>query len=436
MVELYDSQKEVLAECEGKRNVGLFLGCGAGKTFVGSEKGMMFNTSWNLLVCQKSKVKDWVKHFETFYPHMTVTDLTKLGNMNLGNLRPGVMVINYELIFRRPILSTLRDFTLILDESSLIQNSQAKRTKFILKMKPAHVVLLSGTPVPGGQIDKDKGLIYGKYENLLSQVNLLGWKISKTAFWERYVQWELRHYGEVRVKEVVGYKNIPELNAKLKELGCVFRRTEDMIDLPPYDDQTIYVSKIPAYNKMMKHGIVEIDGEKLIGDLPITKLLRLRQICGNYTDEKATALADLLDSLENERVIIFYNFTPELEVIKKVVGDRPFYQLNGSVKDWDEETWGLPENSNAVVACQYHVGAYAHNMQAAKYIINFSVTNKAEEFEQSRGRIRRDGQVAERVMYYHIVVKDSVEESGLASVRRGVDYTVEDYINEYERNEE
>ena len=78
MVELYESQKEVLSECEGRPHAGLFLGCGAGKTFVGSEKGMSYDTPWNLLVCQKSKVKDWVKHFETFYPHLTVTDLTKL----------------------------------------------------------------------------------------------------------------------------------------------------------------------------------------------------------------------------------------------------------------------------------------------------------------------------------------------------------------------
>lgn len=433
MVELYESQKEVLSECEGRPHAGLFLGCGAGKTFVGSEKGMSYDTPWNLLVCQKSKVKDWVKHFETFYPHLTVTDLTKLNKLSFGNLRPGVMVINYDLLFRREIFLALRNFTMILDESSLIQNMKAKRTKFILKMKPDHVVLLSGTPVSGGQLDKDKGLIYGKYENLISQVNLLGWKISQKAFWDRYINWTLVQYGEVRVKEVVGYKNIPELNAKLKELGCVFRRTEDMVDLPEFDDQIIYVSKTPEYNKMFRHGIVEIDGETIVGDLPITKLLRLRQICGHHTKEKASALSDLLESLENERVIVFYNFNEELDDIKLVVGkDRPLFQINGAVKDWDEDIWKRPEYHNAVVACQYQAGSYAHNMQAAKYIVNYSVTNSAEMYEQSRGRIRRNGQKAERVMYYHLVVKGSVEEKILDHVKAGLDYTVDDYVSEYE----
>lgn len=432
MVTLYPSQQAILDEVKDKNRVSFYLGVGSGKTWIGGEKLMSFGTSWNLIVCQRSQVEYWVNHFHTHYPEVTVTDLTKIAKMSLGHLRPGVMVINYELAFRRELLLTLRNFSLMLDESSLIQNMQAKRTKFILKLKPDNVVLLSGTPVSGGQLDKDEGLIYGRYENLISQLHLLGWKISKKSFWERYVNWELRQYGEVRVQEVVSYKNIKELNSMLKTLGCVFRRTEDIVELPDFDEQTIYVSKIPAYNKMQRNGIVQIDDEELIGDLPMTKWLRLRQICAHHTKEKASVLADLLESLENERVVIFYTFIPELEVIKNVVGDsRPFYQINGQVKDWDEKAWNSPENSNAVVACQYNSGSRGHNMQAACHTIYMSVTDRAEYFDQSRGRIRRNGQKADRVMYYHIVCKGTVEEKQLASVRAGVDYTLEDYERDY-----
>lgn len=432
MVQLYKSQQEILDETAGKNRVAYYLGVGAGKTYIGSEKLMSFRTPFNLIVCQKSQVEYWINHFQTNYPHVTVTDLTKIKKMGLDIIKPGVMVINYDLIWRRNILLSLKHFSLMLDESSLIQNMQAKRTKFILKMNPTNVILLSGTPVSGGQLNKDEGLIYGKYENLISQLHLLGWKISKTAFWDRYCNWTVKQYGEVRVKEIESYKNIKELNAKLKDMGCVFRRTEDLVELPDYAEQTIYVKPIPEYKKMAKNGIVEIDGDELIGDIPLTKLLRLRQLCANYNHEKASVLADLLESLDNERVIVFYTFVPELEVIKSVVGDsRPLFQINGETKDWDEATFSKPENRNAVVACQYYSGSRGHNMQAAKYIIYMSVTDSAEFFDQSRGRIRRGGQKADRVMYYHIVVRGTVEEKELASVRAGVDYTVEDYISDY-----
>ena len=60
-----------------------------------------------------------------------------------------VGVINYELAFRRSYITHISNFTLMLDESSLISNEGAKRSKFVLKLKPESVVLLSGTPTAG-----------------------------------------------------------------------------------------------------------------------------------------------------------------------------------------------------------------------------------------------------------------------------------------------
>lgn len=54
-----------------------------------------------------------------------------------------------------------RDFTLMLDESSMITNPTAKRTKFVHALEPENVILLSGTPTGG------------KYEKLWSQLKLL-----------------------------------------------------------------------------------------------------------------------------------------------------------------------------------------------------------------------------------------------------------------------
>lgn len=428
MVNLFPSQQEILDEVKDKNRVAFYLGVGAGKTFIGSEKLIQFNTPFNLVVCQKSQVGYWVNHFQTHYPEVSVTDLTKFTSLALKDLKPGVMVINYEVIFRRPTLLSLKNYTLMLDESSLIQHTTTKRTKFILKMKPTNVILLSGTPVSGGKLDKDEGLIFGEFENLISQCKLLGWNVTKKGFQDRYCNCELRQYGEVRFNDVVSYKNIKELNSKLRSLGCVFRRTEDIVELPDENDQTYYVDKTTEYKKMNKHGIVEVDGVEFIGDYPVTKFLRLRQLCGAYNKDKVTMLSDLLETLGSERVIVFYNFQEDLKAIKKVVGDRPFSQINGEVKDTNAyETY-----DNAVIACQYQSGSRGHNLQQGGYIIYFTPTVSAEMFDQSRGRIRRAGQKREVVNYYHLIVKGSIEEKILANVSAGLDYTVDDYIEEYE----
>ena len=148
---------------------------GLGKTFVGAEKMYLQNNQVNLIICQKSKVQDWIDHMNTYYPCYTVIDLTaKKGIEQFQAVVAAgadvVGVINYELLFRRSYFSHIDGFTMMLDESSMIQNETAKRSKYVLQMHPESVILLSGTPTAG------------KYEKLWSQLHLLGWGISKKLF--------------------------------------------------------------------------------------------------------------------------------------------------------------------------------------------------------------------------------------------------------------
>ena len=153
-MKLYPHQTEVLEASKSQNRVAYYYDMGLGKTFIGSEKLNQLNEPFNLVICQKSKVKDWVEHFKTYYPDLNVVDYTK----SKAKIQPGVIVVNYDLVWRRPEFSTLRDITLMLDESSLIQNENSKRSKFILrKLHIQNVILLSGTPTSG------------KYEKLWSQ---------------------------------------------------------------------------------------------------------------------------------------------------------------------------------------------------------------------------------------------------------------------------
>ena len=98
-------------------------------------------TPVNLVICQKSKVNDWIEHFveKGYESHFgMIYDCTKWKKGDWKALaknpnEPCVMVIKYDLAFRRQELTKLADFTLMLDESSLIQNETTKRSKFILK---------------------------------------------------------------------------------------------------------------------------------------------------------------------------------------------------------------------------------------------------------------------------------------------------------------
>ena len=404
---LFDFQKKGLKLVEGKDRVAFYWEMGTGKTFVGSEKMWSFNNKINLIVCQKSKVRDWVEHMTAHYSG-DIYDLTnkKQFDLFLQNLN-GTAVINYDLLHRRPILQGLSDFTLMLDESQYIANESARRTKFVLRMRPKNVVLLSGTPVSG------------KYEQLWSQCRLLGWKITKNEFWRNYVvsrDWSPVE-GMFPIKIVVGYKNVDDLKFMLRRHGATFLKTEEVIDLPEQVFNTVSVKLNKPYKDFQKNKIVDVDGETFVGDTTLTSLLYSRILCGAYNKDKLDAFKDLIEST-GSRVVVFYNFNKELEALKKIVADRPRSIVNGETRDLT----AFREHDDGIALCQYQAAAEGLNLQEANHIVYFSPPLSSAKFEQSKKRIHRIGQ-SKTCFYYYLVAKGSVEEKIYDSLAKGKDYT-------------
>lgn len=335
----------------------------------------------------------------------------------MNNIKDGyltVFIINYDLVWCRPELSKLTDFTLILDESSLISNSNSKRTKFILKkLNPTNIILLSGTPISG------------RYENLVSQMNLLGWNITRNLFESQYCvkDYIKRRNGDLLLspsgfplKKIVGYKNVERLKLKMREYGCFFKKTEEVIDLPEKRFITIKIKPTEAYEKFLKTGIVTIKDKEFIGDTPLTKLLNLRLLSSAYNDDKLQTLKDLIEST-NDRLVIFYNFNVELEKIKSIIPeDRPLSFINGNVKDLTN----YEECENSITLCQYQSGSMGHNLQKANKIIYFSPTLSSDLFEQSKKRIHRIGQT-NHCLYYELI--SGIEENIYKVLDTKRDYT-------------
>ena len=389
---------------------------GLGKTFIGSERLRLYGKRVNIVVCQKSKIKDWCEHFKEHYTDYAVFDLTNKKDMQAFMVYPiykCIGIINYELAYRREELRKLKDFTMMLDESSMIKNETAKRTKFMLSLKPSHTILLSGTPTDG------------KYDFLYSQLRLLGWKITKTAYYNRYIKTELRSYGGPTFRVVTGYKNVSELKAKLKEYGAVFAKAEEVIKLPEKKFIKEYSTVSSDYKKFMKDRIIKIDDKELTGDSTLSKRLYARMLCSAYSKDKISRLIDLVNST-SDRVIIFYNFNTELEALKKAVSDRPISIVNGQVKDLK----AYENNDNSVTLIQYQAGAMGLNLQKANRIIYFSLPERSELFEQSKARICRIGQ--EKQCYYHIMMcHKSVEEKIYECLLMRKDYTDELFRKEF-----
>jgi SNF2 family DNA or RNA helicase len=378
---------------------------GLGKTFVATEKMKQLDEKLNVIVCQKSKINDWVEHLKTYYGDY---EIVKYNTQDLSNFNnKTVLVINYDLIWRRPQFKTIKDFTLILDESSYIKNDQAARTKFIRRLKFKNIILLSGTPVAG------------KYEELYSQLKLLGYTKNKSVYFSTYMVTTRFRIGGVPIQKITGYKNIDRLKRKLRELGAVFMKTEDVFNLPEQVHNIEKVANTTNYKKFRKDRLLITKDLELVGDTTLNRLLYSRQLASQYNQNKLDKLTSLLESTEN-RVIIFYNFDKELELIRSICKKlkKPVSVVNGKKRDLSN----YEDCNNSVTLIQYQAGSMGLNLQKANVIIYFSLTLSSELFEQSKKRTHRIGQ-KQSCFYYYLLTEGSIDEDIYTTLLERKDYT-------------
>lgn len=361
------------------------------------------NATYNIIVCPKSLVPNWEEHIKTHYPNY---NLIVYKNQDISNISiHTVIIVTYDLIWRRHQFAKLKDFTLLLDECQAIKHTTSKRSKFITKLKFKNLIMLSGT------------ICAGQMEHLHPFAKLLGWQINKDEFWTRYVNFRVHNAGGIPIKIVTGYKNVDNLKLELKKYGSIFMKADDVIKLPESIETIVKVDSTKEYKTFTKDSIVSVESQELVGDCMLAKLLYQRQLTALYNPNKWNALNDLLESTE-DRIIIFYNFIEEF-VRLKALTKRPISYVNGRGRDLT----AYETQSNSLTLVQYQSGSSGLNLQLANKIIYFSLPLSADQYLQSQGRIRRIGQ--ERTcFYYYLITKNSIEEDIFKTLKKREDYTL------------
>lgn len=410
---LYKHQQEVLQQTKDHNKVAYYLDMGLGKSFVGSFKSVSFGDPI-LIVCPKSLVQQWLHQFSDNHQEWKTYDLTKKNQLEQfifddNNQRVGV--INYESCWRRPELQKVKDVTLMLDESQAIANNTSKQTKGIMKLNYKNVILLSGTPASNARYDK-----------LYTQLKLLGLDMNKRSYEDKYCNFfEMENAGiKFRVLSKKNpYKNVDELKKVMNNLGCVFMKTEEVIDLPDQRFINVFVSKSKDYKTFESEGYVDCGEVEYISNGPAQDMLYLRQLCNSKS--KLEMLKTLVEST-NDRIVIFYNFDIELKLLQHCISKlkRPMSFINGHEKNLN--CYNMYDDSITLV--QYQSGSAGVNLQKANKMIYYSPPVKSDFYEQSKKRIHRIGQ-ENKCTYWKLITQDSIELKIYKTLNLKRDYTEE-----------
>lgn len=420
---LFDYQKEAIENFETKP---LNLSdVGTGKSYMSIGSYVKSECTKLLIICLAPKVNDFVDDGETF--GLKITALNKGTKKNRELLEESNHVaISFESSWRLTELLKWvdKDTFIIIDESHKVGVSKSKVTKFVMQLskRAKHTYLCTATPVSNG-----------KLENYYSQLFIANvFRKPKKEFEQLFVIKQMRQMGSMRFMDIVGYQNEHLLQQMIDEASVNYKRDKGYL---PQD--YVYKTKRPAmYNKLKKQRMYQAEeapfNPELIELDNSSKLFNsLRQVshgflCGinkQVSKEPFERLEAILETHNNERVVIFYNYKWEGLMLGRLLDKlkRPYGTYNGAVKDLRP----FKEYENGVVLAQYKSASTGINDFVISNVTIFnSMPLSSTEYLQAKGRTDRHGQ-EKTPLYYHIVPDTPIEKKIFDTVTNGKDFTNE-----------
>lgn len=184
-------------------------------------------------------------------------------------------------------------------------------------------------------------------------------------------------------------------------------RRRVLVDMPYQNPAVQYHEDVwcsfdkEAYKDLMKNRFDYEKGEPIEN---VSELCyKLRKIC--YTDEsRAEALRNIFE--EHNKLIVFYNFDYELEIIKNIDfgEDVVIAELNGHRHD--PEPFG---NLKWIYLVQYNAGSEAWNCIKTDTMIFYSQNYSYKMMKQASGRIDRLTTPYKELKYFHLKCRSPIE---------------------------
>ena len=321
-----------------------------------------------------------------------------------------------------------------IDESTVIKNHKAKRTKAAVRVSKfaKYKRILTGSPITKSPLD-----LYSQF--LFLDEELLGFR-SYYAFCSRYADMVRRTTGSHSYQQILGFRNLDELTQSIQPFS--YRVTKDeCLDLPDknYIKRSIELTpeQKKIYNQLKKTAVAILDGMEMVSaNAVITQLLRLHQVsCGFVnTDDgltieiKNNRLSELMSILEevNGKAIIWANYRHDImqiereiakvygsEAVASYFGDTPGEERQDIVNRFQED------DSLKFFVGQPRTGGYGLTLTAANTVIYYSNNYDLEVRLQSEDRAHRIGQTSS-VTYIDLVAEKTVDEKIVTALRKKI----------------
>ncbi len=286
----------------------------------------------------------------------------------------------------------------IFDEQRLV--GHGAWTKHFLKIaKNNEWILLSATP---GDTWMDYVTVFianGFYKTRSEFIrrHVVYSRYSKFPKVEKYLDCKYLSWLKDRVLVYMDYSK--KTKTKITKIKCAY-------------DKSLYSNTIknlwnPYKDKPLKN-IVEL-------------CITLRRIV-NQDNSRINALLNIYQ--KHKKIIVFYNFNCELDILEKALKERniPFSQWNGRKHE------EIPNSSKWVYLVNYSAGAEGWNCIETNAIYFYSLNHSYKMMKQASGRIDRVNTKFEDLYYYYAFSDSTIDKSILKCLANKKTFNAKDFI--------
>ena len=337
---------------------------------------------------------------------------------DMGEPHPYFIITNIESFRDKDIADTISDLCkkgiigmCAADEMHKMKNPTAQQTKGFLKCLPDCRIGMTGTPLMNSPMDLYVILKWLGYESHAFY-----------SFKQHYCV--MGGYGGY---EIVGYKNLDQLTAQVREI-MLRRLKSEVLDLPEkvYVDDVVEMDGKQAV--MYKEVEAGLKADYISGDIdltnPLSALIRLRQTTGypgilSETITESAKLDRMEELVENctsndEKVLIFSNWTKMTDAIcnkLKSEGHKVGVITGETPDSLRQEIVDVFQNSSDLKVLVGTIGAMGTGLTltAATTVIFLDEPWNKALFDQAVDRAHRIGQ-KNNITIYSIMCKDTIDE--------------------------
>ena len=181
-------------------------------------------------------------------------------------------------------------------------------------------------------------------------------------------------------------------------------------DTIPHHKDVICEYDIRQYKYVQKHRW------NIFKDEPVTQASQLCYVLRRVVNEYESRVINLLKLCEkHKKIIIFYNFDYELDILRTLPERARFLGIDSDVRDFTIGEWNghnhepVPDNDKWLYLVQYAAGCEGWNCVKTDTIIFYSQTYSWKTLAQACGRIDRLNSPFINLYYYHFKAKSGID---------------------------